>query len=387
MTDVVIAGVGQTPVGEHWETSLRELSLTAMEAALQDAGGIGPQALFVSNMFSPTISSQSHLATLVADFAGLAGIEAVTVEGAGASGGLALRHAYLMIAAGATDAVLVVGVEKMSDMTSNEVEAATATAVDSDYEAVQGLTPTVQAALLMRRYIHEFGVEHECFAGFPLVAHANGATNPNAMFRKAISVEAYHRAGIVSEPLNIFDISPRADGAAALLLTRRELLPAAFSHPLVRISGSSSVIDTLALHDRPDPLTFNAARLSAERACRQAGILPQDVDLFELFDAYSIYAVLSLEAVGFADRGNGWELAQDNILSLDGSLPISTFGGLKARGNPGGATGVYQVVEAVLQLRGQGGKNQVPDAKHALVQCLGGPASSAATHVLQRTDL
>ncbi len=386
MTDVVIAGVGQTPVGEHWTTSLRELALNAIEAAIQDAGGIQPQALFVSNVLSPTVSDQAHLGALIADFAGLTGIEAVAVESAGASGGLALRQAYLMIAAGAADAALVSGVEKFTDKTGSGVEAAIATAVDSDYEAVQGLTPTAQAALLMRRYMHEFEVEHDHFAGFPVVAHANGVSNPNAMFRRAIKVDSYNRAGMVSDPLNMFDISPGADGAAALLLTRSELLPQTFSHPLVRISGSSSVTDTLALHDRPDPLTFNAARLSAERACRQAGILPEDIDLFELFDAFSIYAVLSLEAVGFAERGQGWRLAEDGNLNLDGSLPISTFGGLKARGNPGGATGVYQIVEAVLQLREQAGSNQVPGARRSLVQCLGGPASSAATHVLERTD-
>ena len=386
MTDVVIAGVGQTPVGEHWTTSLRELALNAIEAAIQDAGGIQPQALFVSNVLSPTVSDQSHLGALIADFAGLIGIEAVAVESAGASGGIALRQAYLMIAAGAADAALVTGVEKFTDKTGSGVEAAIATAVDSDYEAVQGLTPTAQAALLMRRYMHEFDVEHEHFAGFPVVAHANGVSNPNAMFRRAIKIDSYNRAGMVSDPLNMFDISPGADGAAALLLTRSELLPQSFSHPLVRISGSSSVTDTLALHDRSDPLTFHAARLSAERACRQAGILPEDIDLFELFDAFSIYAVLSLEAVGFAERGQGWRLAEDGNLNLDGSLPISTFGGLKARGNPGGATGVYQIVEAVLQLREQAGSNQVPGARRALVQCLGGPASSAATHVLERTD-
>ena len=156
---------------------------------------------------------------------------------------------------------------------------------------------------------------------------------------------------------------------------------------MVRISGSSSVSDSLALHDRQDPLTFQAARQSAERALRQAGILPADIDFFELFDAYSIFAALSLEAAGFAVRGAGWQLARDGKINLDGSLPISTFGGLKARGNPGGATGVYQAVEAVLQLRGQAGANQVPDAERALVQSLGGPASSAVTHVLERTDL
>lgn len=386
MTDVVIAGIGQTPVGEHWDISIRELALQAIEAAISDAGGIQPQALFVSNMLAPALSGQAHLGTLVADFAGLTGIEAVTVEGAGASGGLALRQAYMMVSAGAADAVLVCGIEKLTDKTGSGVEAAISSAVDSDYEAVQGLTPTAQAALIMQRYLHEFDLGHESLAGFPVTAHANGVSNPNAMFRRAIKVESYTRAGTASDQMNMFDIAPNADGSAALLLTRRDLLPPPYTRPLVRISGSSSVSDTLALHDRTDPLTFQAARLSAERALRQAGILPADIDFFELFDAYSIYAALSLEAAGFAERGAGWQLARDGKINLDGSLPISTFGGLKARGNPGGATGIYQVVEAVTQLRGKAGDNQVKDARRALVQCLGGPASSAATHVIERVD-
>jgi acetyl-CoA C-acetyltransferase len=388
MTDVIIAGVGQTPVEEHWQISLRELGFMAIEAAMQDAGGLRPQALFVANMLAPSLSNQAHLAVLIADFSGLVGIEAATVEAAGASGGAAIRQAYLAVAAGAVDVAMVAGVEKMTDQTGSGVEAAIATTIDSDFEAIQGLTPTSQAALLMRRYLYEFGAAREAFAGFPVIAHANGASNPNAMFRKAISPEAYLRAGMVSEPLNMFDVAPNADGAAAVILTRADLLPPAFPHPLVRISGSSVVTDTLSLHDRPDPLSFQAIRLSTERACRQAGILPEDVNLFELHDAYSIYAALSLEAAGFAGRGQGWQLAVNGEgktapLALQGSLPISTFGGLKARGNPGGATGVYQAVEAVLQLRGQAGANQVPGVRRALVQSLGGPASIAATHVLE----
>ena len=383
MTDVVIAGAGQTPVGEHWDISLRELAFQAIEAAVEDSGGLRPQALFVGNMLAPTLSAQAHLGALIADFAGLAGIEAATVESAGASGGAAMRQAYLAVSSGSADVVLVVGVEKITDKIGSDTEAAMASGIDSDFESAQGLAPTSQAALLMRRYLHEFEAPRQAFAGFPVTAHANGVNNPNAMFRRAINNEVYSRAGMVSAPLNMFDVAPNADGAAALLLTRRELLPPEYSHPLVRISGSSLVTDTLALHDRPDPLAFHAARLSVERACRQGGIVPSDVDLFELYDAFSIYAALSLEAAGFADRGQGWRLAQDGEISLQGSVPIATFGGLKARGNPGGATGVYQVVEAVLQLRGQGGTNQVPDAQRALVQCLGGPASSAAAHVLE----
>lgn len=383
MSDVVIAGIGQTPVGEHWDQSLRELAYGAMAAALVDSGGLQPRALFVGNMLASQLSHQTHLATLLADFAGLTGIEAMTVEAAGASGGAALRMGYLAVASGEVETALVVGVEKFTDQVGAPIEAALSTSEDSDYELEQGLTPTAQAALLMRRYMHETGAPREAFAAFPLAAHRNGAGNPNAMFRKAIKLETYQRAAMVSEPLNLFDQAPLADGSAAILLTRSDLLPARFPHPLVRITGSGLVVDTLALHDRPDPLVFNAARLSIEKACRRAGCMPGQVDLFELYDAYSVYGLLSLEAAGFAERGQAWKLLENGGIGLDGFLPVSTMGGLKARGNAGGATGVYQAVEAAMQLRGAAGKNQIPGAQRALIQCLGGPASTAVTHVLE----
>jgi len=383
MTKVVIAGIGQISVEEHWDQSIRELALSAIESALEDSGGLQPQALYVGNMLAPQLSHQAHLGALIADFAGLSGIEASSVEASGASGGAALRAGYLAIASGMVDVALVVGIEKFSDQIGSAVEAASATSGDSDFEAIQGLTPNAQAALLMRRYMHQFDVPRSGFAGFPIIAHTNGASNSNAMFRKPISLEIYQTAGIISDPLNMFDAAPGGDGAAALILTCEKLLPPGFPHPPVYISGSSIVTDALALHDRQKPLNFRAAQLSVQRACEKARISPLQVDLFELYDAYSIYAALSLEAAGFAEQGEGWKLAQNNHLSLQGPMPISTFGGLKARGNPGGATGVYQAVEATLQLRGQAGNNQVPEARRALIQCLGGPASTAATHVLK----
>jgi len=212
MHEVVIAGVGQTSVGEHWDLSLRELAFSAIEAARGDAGGLRPQALYVANMLAPALSHQSHLATLIADFSGLHGVEANTVEAAGASGGVALRMGYLAVRSGAVDVAMVLGVEKMTDQTSVNVNAAIATTTDSNYEADQGLTLTAQAAMLMRRYIHEFDVPEFAFAGFPVTAHVNGATNKNAMFRRAIDVERYQKAGYISEPLNMFDVSPNADG-------------------------------------------------------------------------------------------------------------------------------------------------------------------------------
>lgn len=383
MTRVVIAGIGQTSVGEKWETSLRELAFHAIEAALEDAGGLRPQALYVGNMLAPQLSGQAHLGALIADFAGMNGIEAVSLDAAGASGGAALRSGYMAVASGMVDVALVVGVEKFTDQVGSTIEAALSTASDSDYEAIQGLTQTAQAAMIMRRYIFEFDAPRSAFAAFPLTAHANAVSNPNAMFQKAIRPEIYERAGMVSEPLNMFDIAPNADGAAAIILTRQDLLPPGFSHPLVQITGSSLVTDTLALHDRPDPLVFHAARLSVERACQQARITPLQVDEFELYDVYSIYALLSLEAAGFAGRGEGWRLAQDSCIGMKGTLPVSSMGGLKARGNPGGATGVYQAVEATLQLRGQAHDNQIANAQRVMVQCLGGPAATAVTHILE----
>ena len=229
------------------------------------------------------------------------------------------------------------------------------------------------------------GAPRSAFGEFPLLAHANAVANPNAMFRKAIRRETYDQAAMVSDPLNMLDVAPYADGAAAILLTRSDRLPSDSNRPVVRVTGSAwSASDRLALHDRPDLLAFDAARISIERACRQAGILPGDVDLFELWDAFSIYAVLSLEAACYAPRGEGWRMVEGGALNLGGNLPAITMGGQKARGNPLGASGVYQLVEATQQLRGEAGKNQVSGAQRALVQALGGPASTAVTHVLER---
>ncbi|MBI5838493.1 MAG: thiolase domain-containing protein [Chloroflexi bacterium] len=386
MTEVVIAGIGQTEVGEHWDIGLRDLAYAALQDAVKDSGGLKPQALFVGNMLAPNLSNQAHLGALIADYAGLIGIEAVTVEAAGASGGAAIRQGYLAVKSGMVDVALVLGVEKFTDKIGSDVDAALATASDSDFEAVQGMTPTSQAALLMKRYMHENDVPSNGFAGFALTAHANGAANKNAMFRKAIIPETYAKAEMVSDPLNMFDMAPNADGAAALVLTRRDLLPSNWQNPLVKISGSAASSDTLALHDRKDMLCFETAQISAGKAMNQAGITLDQINFFEYHDAFSIYAALQLEAVGFALKGQGWKLAADGEIGLKGRIPCATMGGMKARGFPGGAAGVYQAVEAATQLRGRAEANQIAGAKTALIQSLGGPASTAVSHILQRMD-
>jgi acetyl-CoA C-acetyltransferase len=384
--DALILGVGMTPVGEHWDLSLRELALQAIEAARTEAGRLRPQAVYVANMLAPLLSDQTQLGALLADFAGLSGAEAVTIEAAGASGGFAMRQAAMAVASGAVEVAMVVGAEKVTDRTGATVTAALASAADADSEAVQGVTLAAQSALLMRRYMHDYGAPSDALAGFSITAHQNAVTNPSAMFRKAIDLERYRRAPTISEPLGMFDGAPVADGAAALILARADAIPSGTPHAPVRILGSGASTAEVALHDRPDPLTFTAAAESCQRALSQAGVERASVDFFELHDITTICAALCLESCGFAPRGGAWKLARDGDIALDGNLPLLTFGGSKARGDTAGATGVYQLAEVVYQLQGRAGENQVSEAQIGLAQCLGGLAGTAVTHVLSRFE-
>jgi len=382
MTRVSIIGIGQTSVGELWDVSIRDLGAQAVLAALHDAGIERPDALYVGNMLSGPLASQEQLATLIADWSGLRGIEALKAEAACASGAAALRVGYMAVASGLHDVVVVLGVEKMTDLDGDEATIALMNAADAEYEAIHGTTFISLNAMLMRRYMEEYQVPHEAFAGFPVNSHANAVYNPQAMFHQAITRETFVGARMIADPINLFDSAPIADGAAAVVLCAAERARELVPHP-VRIAASSVATDSVALHDRHDPLFLAAVYNSAMKAYRQAEIGPQDIDLFELHDAFSIIAALSLEASGFAPRGQGTRLAADGEIGPHGRVPIATMGGLKARGHPVGATGLYQVVEAALQLRGEAGKNQVPDAHWAMTQNVGGVGGTAFTHILE----
>ncbi len=382
MRKVAIIGIGQTKVGEHWEKSLRQLAADAIRAAMADAGIERADALYVGNALSGEISGQEHLGALVADFAGLRGIEAVRVEAGGASGAAALRVGYLAVAGGLRDVVIVCGVSKMTDQVDSLRAAALALTLDGDYEAVHGLSLAAVWALVMRRYMHEHGVKHEDFAPFAVNAHRNAANNPYAMFRRPISTQAFARAPAIADPIGLLDAAPLGDGAAAVVLCPARQARE-FTDRAVDIVASAVATDAVALHDRQDPLFLAAAFESAGRAYKQAGVGPEDIDLFELHDEFSIAAALSLEACGFAERGRGVRLAQEGEIALGGRIPISTMGGLKARGHPVGATGLYQVVEVVQQLRGEAGANQVKGARLGMAQSLGGSGATAITHILK----
>lgn len=375
MNETAIVGIGCTSVGEQWQTSLRHLAWYAIEAALDDARTTKIEAMFVGNMLSGLVNNQRHLGALLADFSGLRGVESVVVESAESSGASAIRQAHLAVASGRINTALVVGVEKCSDTTGPEFATAVATSLDVDYEQVHGATLDVLAGVLMRRYCHEYGYELADFAPLSVAAHAQGAKNPLAMYRNKLKSEGYLNAPLIAEPINLFDAAPAGDGAAAVIVTRMDQ-SADYPHPPVRIAGSATATDTLAVHDRRDPLWFESVARSTRQALAQAQISLGQIDFAELHDAYTVMTALSLEAAGWAERGKGVRFAQS------GALPISTFGGLKARGNPYGATGVYQIVEAVRQLRGSAEANQLPNPRWAMTQNIAGMGANAVTHIL-----
>jgi len=385
MKDVFIIGAGQTPVGEHWGLGLRELGAAAIRAALDDAGfdaeSDSVDALFVGNMLGGAVNGQENLGALLADAAGLLPVEAWKIEAACASGGAAVRAAALSVAAGAHGVVVAVGIEKMTDAVSDRLAAGLASASDGDFEASHGLSFTALSALLMRRYMHETGASREDFAPFAINAHASAAQNANAMFREPISIDDFLRSPLVAAPIGILDAAPVCDGAAAVVLCSREAL--APHHRPIRIAAAAGATDTIGLAGRADLLTLGAARSSADKAYAASGFGPKDIHFFEAHDAFTIITALSLEACGFAPRGEALKRAAHGCFAAGGCVPLSTCGGLKGRGHPVGASGTYQIVEATAQLRGAAGANQVQGARVALTQSIGGHGSIAVTHVLE----
>ena len=284
MRQVAVIGIGQTKVDEHWDKSLRELAGDAALAALADSGLDLVEAVYVGNMMSGSANRQQHLGAYIADWIGMRGAEAFRTEAACSSGAASFRTAVMAVASGMVNSALAVGVEKMTDSPLGEITAALATAADADWEAGQGLSFVSLNALLMRRYMHEFGWEKEHFAPFSVNAHANAMHNPHARFHDELTTEKYLKASMVNDPINLMDASPIGDGAAAAIVIPLELARRVDGHPTVLVAASSAATDTLAVQHRKDPLFLKAAYLSGKKAYEQAGITAQDVDLHPVAD-------------------------------------------------------------------------------------------------------
>jgi acetyl-CoA C-acetyltransferase len=385
MREIAILGIGQTPVSENWEQSIREIAGDAILSALEDAGRESANGLFIGNMLSGLIGAQENLGALVADWIGYYGKEAFKIEAACGSGAAALRLAMMAVGSGEMECAVAVGVEKMTETKGAETTAALATAADADYETIHGLSFVGINALIMQRYMYQWGWKHTDFAQFSITAHANAVHNSFARLQHKITEKDYQRSRMIATPINLLDASPIGDGAAALVIVPASSLwtnPRG-NRPVIKIIGSAAATDRLAVHDRRDPLWLSAAEESSKKAYAQAGLTHNDIDIFELHDAFSIMAALSLEACGFADPGMGPKLALEGDISISGRIPISTRGGLKARGHPVGATGIYQIVEVVQQLRGEAGDTQIPNARIGMAQNIGGSGATIITHILQ----
>lgn len=378
MNSVSIVGIGQIPIEEKSTRKLRELGATAVKLAMQDANIDEVDALFAGNMLADELQGQKHIAALIADEAGLSGIEALQVNAAMASGAAALRMAYLSVASGEANLAVAVGAEKMSEGIASP---ALSKALDAEKEVRDGATLISMNAELFQMYLDRYSVPDDGLVNFSVNAHRNARNNPYALFQdRSVRPRDVRNSRVVHAPLRLLDCSPICDGAAAVVLSSSEEARAHSPHP-VRFLASSVATDRFRVGDRSDPLWLEASHMSAQKAFVHANINREDVSFFEVHDAFSIMSCLQLEAVGFADRGEGWRLAADKQIRLQGDIPITTMGGLKARGHPIGATALYQACEIVLQLTERAAKNQLKNAEIGLMQSVGGAGSTLITHL------
>lgn len=379
-------GVGLTRFGELWDKSFRQLVTEAGTKAILDAGISGSEidALYVGSMSAGRFIGQEHVGALVADSAGLSMIHvpATRVESACASGGMALRQAYIAVASGLHDIVVVGGVEKMTDVVGGEATNILAMTADQEWEAFFGVTFPGLYAMIAKRHMYEYGTTREQIAQVAVKNHENGLLNPDAQFQRKITLDNVLNAPPVAEPLTMLDCSPISDGAAALILCPLEKARD-YTDKIVRIKGSGQASDSLALHGREDLCTFMSTVKAAEMAYKQAKIKPEDVDVAEVHDCFTIAEILAIEDLGFVKKGKGGKAVEEGLTTLDGDLPVNTSGGLKAKGHPVGATGVAQVVEIVKQLRGEAEKRQVKDANIGLTHNVGGSGASCVVHILE----
>ena len=385
MREVAVIGIGATKFGELWDLSFREIGIQAGLAAVYDANLSGEDidALYVGNMSAGRYIMQEHVAALIADYSGMArdNIPATRVEAAGASGGLAMRQGYMAVASGMHDIVVVGGAEKMTDVGDNESNEIQSSAADEQWEVTFGATFPSLHAMIARRHMHDFGTTREQIAQVAVKNHKHGSMNPKAQYQKEISLDTVLKSPMVSDPLGMFDCAPNSDGGAAVVLCAMEKAKKYTETP-VKILASGQASDTLALHHRNSIVGFDATRVAAERAFKLARLTAKDIDFAEVHDNFTISEILAIEDLGFFQKGEGGKATMDGQTLLGGKIAINTSGGLKARGDPIGATGVAQIVELVTQLRGQAGKRQVADAKVGLAQNVGGTGATAVVHIL-----
>jgi acetyl-CoA C-acetyltransferase len=378
MRKVGIAGVGFIKVKEYWDSSIQEIFARAADKALEAAGKTNIQSLYISNMSGELYQKQLNMGTLMAEAIGKAGIHATRIEAASASGGVAFHEAVKAVASGYSDYVLVGGVEKMSDVLPDLVTTSMIMPEEQEYTAYTGITKSGLSALLHRLYIDHFAsAEEVCMMA--VRSHDNAVGCKHAQYPFKMSIERAMASPMEADPVHIMECAGIGDGAAAIILCPSD-------ETEIEVAASYVSTDHSNLSNREDLLTFNAVKTAANNAYKMAGIKPDDIDFVEIHDDYTINGVLSLESLGFFEKGTGAKNVSIGETKRNGKIPTNTFGGLKARGNPLGATGVYQIAEVVTQLMNNAGDLQVKDANIGMAQSMGGLGSICAINILRRVD-
>ena len=386
MREVAVIGIGMNKWGELWEKSIRSVFVEAALMAIEDAGVDHIDSMYIGCMTSGLFVGQEHLGSLMADYLGQKPVPATRVESACASGGAAFRLGFIEVASGMSDIVLVGGVEKMTDVGGGDATFALSTAADQEYECYQGVTFPGLYAMMANRHMHEYGTTREQLAEVAVKNHHNGSMNPRAQYPFKVTVEQVLNSVMVADPLRILDCSPITDGAAAAILCPVDMARKLSKDPLVQVIGSGQATDTIALHSRKDLTWLGATAKASEMAYQMAGVGPEDLDLVEVHDCFTIAEICVIEALGLVQKGKGGSAAESGLTALDGKIPVNASGGLKSKGHPVGATGVAQIVELTEQLRGQAGDRQIKDAGIALAQNMGGTGGSTAVHILKRVS-
>lgn len=379
MRKVAVAGIGFTKVGEPWDRNFKELFAEATLAALKDANHMEIDQLYVANMMGAHLQGQLSMGAIIAEAVGKPGLPAVRIEAGQASGGVAFHEAVKAVASGINDWVLVGGVEKMSDLLPEAVTSALAGAEEQDYTAFTGVTKTGLSAILHRLYSHEFGVTPEEIGWFAARSHDNAVGVAHAQYPFKLSIERVMTSPMEADPIRMMECAAVADGAAAVLLGPADKIEAG-----IEVTASSVATDHLSIVARKHPLTLEAVKKAAAKAYEIAEIKPKDIDVLEVTDDTTIDGVLSLEDLGFIEKGKGAKFVALGATTRNGEIPTNNFGGLKARGNPVGATGLYQIAEIVLQLRGKAGANRIPEAKIGMAQSMAGVGSTCSVAILRR---
>lgn len=375
MRNVSVTGVGMSKFGKHQHTSLKSLALSACRDALIDAGKPKIDAVFTANLVGPQLAKQEILDSILASELGLGAVPTLKMSGACASGGISFRQAYEMVSSGVHDTVLVVGVEKMTHRPTGEVTQVFNSAFDDDSnEAGTGITFPAFFGATANRYMHEYGATKEHLAMVALKNRNYAVNNPKAQFTKPTTMDEIMTSKTITSPLGLFDCSPMTDGAAAVVLTAKE------SGVKVIASGQGSGLPLMQEID--DLLTIRAVRESAKQVYETAGVGPEDIDVVEVHDCFSITELITIEELGFFEKGTGWEAVEQGLTTHEGKIPVNTSGGLLSRGHPIGATGISQVIQIVEQLRGRAA-NQVEGARIGMTQNLGGTGTYSVVHLFE----